>query len=178
AHLHIIVRAKSGSFREAIARILGEEYLVASTRAQVNSEVTSRFASRLLLVKQNIEEVRLIALHFIKPMHPTNLMEALDEFGRAQPLVGMVQEGQALEEARRVIAELLARNVVLLKFAEEVHVACAEGLSEGRRLEKLDLPGLLAPVFADSGGVAGLRRKLGFTFNFLLRTTREGPTMG
>ncbi|KAH9329924.1 hypothetical protein KI387_002032, partial [Taxus chinensis] len=71
-------------------------------------------------------------------------------------------EGQAMEEARRVIAVLFARNVVLMKFASDVHEACSTGIFEGRMLEKLDLPELSAPVVLESEGVIESSQKIRF----------------
>ncbi|KAH9301347.1 hypothetical protein KI387_012930, partial [Taxus chinensis] len=67
ALIRIIFWAESGSICEAIMRILGEEDMDISTRARVNSEVASWFVSQLLMVRQNVDEVRDITLHFIKP---------------------------------------------------------------------------------------------------------------
>ncbi|KAH9313571.1 hypothetical protein KI387_022198, partial [Taxus chinensis] len=149
-----------------------------SLRARVNSEVTSWLVSRLLLVRQNVEEVRVIALFFIKSQHRVNLVKALEEYGRGCPLPAAVREGLALAEAKLVIAELSARNSVLMRFASDVHSACVEGLGEGHRFEKLDLPGLSALVVQNSAGVVSLHRQLGSTFAFLLRSARAGVSLG
>ncbi|KAH9324031.1 hypothetical protein KI387_004209, partial [Taxus chinensis] len=156
SRLKIIFRDESTSIMEAISRILGEEYLAESNRSHVKSEVASWFVMWLLLVKQNIAEARCIALHFIKLMHRVHLVEALEEFSRTQPLPDSVRDGHALEEARQVIAELLAHNLVMLRFTKGVHVVCEEGNTEGKILEKMDLSGLSAPIFTTSAGIAGL----------------------
>ncbi|KAH9314082.1 hypothetical protein KI387_022709, partial [Taxus chinensis] len=131
-----------------------------------------------LMARQNIAEVRTIVLHFIKLMHRVNLVEALDEFGQTQALLASIHEGHTLEEVRQVIMELLAHNLVLMRFAEGVHVTCEDGNAEGKRLEKLDLLGLLALVFTEFVGIVGLYSKLDFTYNFLLCTSREGAKSG
>ncbi|KAH9293639.1 hypothetical protein KI387_041159, partial [Taxus chinensis] len=164
ARRRIIFRAEAEAVCKAISRVLGEEHLGDSQRARVNSEVASWFVSRLLLVRQNVEEVRVIALFYIESQHRLNLVKALEEYGRGCPLPAVVREGLALAEAKLVIVELSARNSMLMHFASDVHSACVEGLGEGHHLEKLDLPGLSAPVVPNSAGVVSLRRQLGSTF--------------
>ncbi|KAH9314454.1 hypothetical protein KI387_023081, partial [Taxus chinensis] len=107
---------------------------------------------------------------YSSPFHQT---PASFQFGSG---VGRIWSGSAvvghIEEARRVIVVLSARNVELMKFASNVHGACSAKLSEGSRLKKLALPELSAPVVFAFEGVATFRRKMGFMYNFLLRTAR------
>ncbi|KAH9304634.1 hypothetical protein KI387_009038 [Taxus chinensis] len=134
--------------------------------------------SRLLLILQNVEEVRDIALFYIKSQHRVNIVEALEDFGRGYPLPAAVREGLVLAEAQLIIVEFLARNTVLMRFTSNVHSMCVEGLREGHHLEKLDLPGLLASVVPKSAGVVGLRCQLGSTFSFLMQLARAGVSLG
>ncbi|KAH9291977.1 hypothetical protein KI387_042842, partial [Taxus chinensis] len=167
AHIHIVFRAESRSIHEVIERFLGEEYMAVSARARENSEVTSLFVSRLLLVRRNVVEVRDIASHFIKPQHHVNLDEVLEEYIQVQSFLVVEREGQDLDEPRCVIAVMSARNAELMKFASALHGACVAGNPEGYKIKKLDLPELLAPVAPETEGVTCFRKKMGFSYNFL-----------
>ncbi|KAH9311894.1 hypothetical protein KI387_026929, partial [Taxus chinensis] len=86
-------------------------------------------------------------------------------------------EGLSVEEARRVITDLSFRNAELMHFAVEVHRACSVGTKGVSMVKNLDFPGLSVPIMVETEVVERFR-KVGFTYNFLLRTVGGGATAG
>ncbi|KAH9295349.1 hypothetical protein KI387_038937, partial [Taxus chinensis] len=106
------------------------------------------------------------------------LEKALEGVNFVTPIQVAGDEDLMLEEARRVIIALSVRNTELMKFTSKMHGACANGFLVGYRLKNLDILGLTAPVLVDADMTDLFRRRVGFTYNYMLRRAREGVAVG
>ncbi|KAH9294341.1 hypothetical protein KI387_040455, partial [Taxus chinensis] len=82
--------------------------------------------------------------------HRIKLEEALEAVNLVPPMQVVGMDWISMDGAKQVIAALSSRNTSVMRFAENVHSACAASMAGRSRIKRLDLPSLSAPIVLET----------------------------